>query len=135
MVEGCVPGFSAAAAFRMRAICPSTADVAFDESGRDGRIRGRTLREGPSKPPLGPTGQSVPTEFQTPVLTVWRTVYLEVDSMGDINLTEGTSPTRIKSGKVIKTTADEITVNQKISGGVTCSPNSAPPDMRVRRPR
>lgn len=45
-------------------------------------------------------GVAVPAAFRTPLLTVWRTLYAELDSMGQPIWTQGPAPSRIAAGRV-----------------------------------
>jgi hypothetical protein len=55
---------------------------------------GKTLKEG------RPNGLNIVKELQTELLTVWRTLYVERDSMAAPIYTQGPAPSRIESGNI-----------------------------------
>jgi len=66
---------------------PYIADIVFDTPGV-------VLKE------TTPTGTDVPTEYQTELLTIWRTVYAELDSMGTPDHSVGPGPGLVQSANV-----------------------------------
>jgi hypothetical protein len=69
---------------------------------------GKTLKESRA------AGPNVPKEFQTPLLTVWRTVYTEQDRMKDPDFTQGPAKSRIASGNVTAIAGKTLTTDVKI---------------------
>ncbi|HUE72066.1 MAG TPA: hypothetical protein VMP01_14360 [Pirellulaceae bacterium] len=53
---------------------------------------------------------------QTPILTIWRHLYIERDSMDEPDLAQGDQPSIIASGNVTAFTGKTITIDQEIKG-------------------
>ncbi|HUE71013.1 MAG TPA: hypothetical protein VMP01_09000, partial [Pirellulaceae bacterium] len=89
--------------FRAAAFDPrwDPADVVFRDDAR-------SIKYDP-KPELG-----IP---QSPLLTIWRHLYAELDSMSDPILTQAPNPSIIPSGNVTAIAGKKITIDKPIGGG------------------
>jgi hypothetical protein len=70
---------------------------------------GNTLKEGK------PGGANVPAAFQTPMLTVWRTLYVERNSMAKPDYTQGVAPSRFVSGKAVRHKEDKLRLTTELN--------------------
>jgi hypothetical protein len=68
---------------------------------------GKTLKVGK------PDGPDVPPQFQTDLVTIWRTLHVEQDSMAAPDFTKGPAPSRIESGNI--TAIDGMTMTTNVA--------------------